>query len=210
MLRDMEVKKIKPSIRVDFPAPNKINIFGGQVMSELLPLMLRATMILDNVFKAQLAADSLAGALEGINDALIDEVEKEYEEIVVDADKSPSQALRESAFSLAEGARNVNKFYNAYEMILREVDHDGLEEAAAKRVFSNPLQLIRFLRNSSEASCPWVRESQRWISTDSCLDGVSTNGEHTDRGERLKITQSPSRFLVERCLTHVDKTLEKI
>ena len=210
MLRDMEVKKIKPSIRVDFPAPNKINIFGGQVMSELLPLMLRATMILDNVFKAQLAADSLAGALEGINDALIDEVEKEYEEIVVDADKAPSQALRESAFSLAEGARNVNKFYNAYEMILREVDHDGLEEAAAKRVFSNPLQLIRFLRNSSEASCPWVRESQRWTSTDSCLDGVSTNGEHTDRGERLKITQSPSRFLVERCLTHVDKTLEKI
>ena len=111
---------------------------------------------------------------------------------------------------LAEGARTVNKLYNNYEMILREVDHDGLEDEAAARVFSNPLQLIRFLRNSSEASCPWIRESRKWININPCLDRVSSNGEHTGTGGRVKITQSPSRFLIERCLTHVDKTLDRI
>ena len=105
---------------------------------------------------------------------------------------------------------DAERTYNNYEMILREVDHDGLEDEAAARVFSNPLQLIRFLRNSSDASCPWIRESRKWININPCLDRVSSNGEHTGIGGRVKITQSPSRFLIERCLTHVDKTLDRI
>ena len=210
MLHDMEVKKIKPTIRVDFPLPHTIKVNGTRVMFELLPVMSAATTLLDNVYKAQIIADSLADALEEINEARIDEIEKEYEAIVVDAAKVPPFPLRDRILVLAEAARTVNRLYNNYEMVLREVDHDGLEDGAQARVFSNPLQLIRFLRNSSEASCPWIRDSRRWISVNSCLVGVSSNGEHTATGGRLKIMQSPSRFLVERCLTHVDKTLERI
>ena len=72
------------------------------------------------------------------------------------------------------------------------------------------MQLTRFLRNCSEPSCPWIRESKKWIKTNPCLDRVSSSGEHTGTGGRLKIMQSPSRFLVERCLTHVGKTLDRI
>ena len=210
MLQDLKVKRIKASIRCGFSPPDNITIRGILVKDEITPMLAKVTTILDSVFKAQLAAEELADALEEINEDHIDAIEKDYEEMVVEARRVPSSMLCDRVLRLAEEGRKVNKLYNRYEMFVREIDHDGIREDAAQRTFANPAQLIRFLRNCSGASCPWIREPRKWSPVNSCLAGVSSDGEHTMSGGRLRITQSPSRFLVERCLTHVDATLGRI
>ena len=210
MLQDMKVKRIKPTIRCGFSPPDNIVIRGTLVMDEIMPMLAKVTKLLDGVYNAQLAADRLASALEEVNEDRIDAIEEEFEMLVVDADGVPSSTLRDRVFKLAEGARCVNKLYNRYEMLVREIDHDGIKEDAAKRTFGNPAQLIRFLRNCSDASCPWVREHKKWIPVNPTLAAVSSDGQHILSGGRLKITQSPSRFLVERHLTHIDATLHRI
>ena len=123
-------------------------------MNELMPMLAKVTEILHNVFEVQMAADDLADALEEIKPDNIDEVEKEVEQLVMDSATALSPLLRDRVLKLSEGARVVNRLYNKYEMIAREVDQDGVGEEAARRTFANPALLIKFLHNSSEPACP--------------------------------------------------------
>ena len=210
MLSDLRSNRIKPTVISGFPPPYNLKIGGGLVMNELMPMLAKVTEILHNVFEVQMAADDLADALEEIKPDNIDEVEKEVEQLVMDSATALSPLLRDRVLKLSEGARVVNRLYNKYEMIAREVDQDGVGEEAARRTFANPALLIKFLHNSSEPACPWLREPHKWSAETSYLTNVSSSGHHTSDGERLKILQSPSRFLVERCYTHVDGTIERI
>ena len=210
MLKDLRNKKIKPTIISRFAAPYHISIDGQLVVNEILTMLEKVTEILHCVFEAQLAADNLADALEEIREDRIDEIEREFEELVVGAARAPGDVLRDRVLKLSEGARAVNRLYNAYEMVARAVDSEGIKEDVAKKTFANPALLVRFLRNCSERACPWIKDSKKWSAVKPCLTQVSAAGEHTVNGDRLKIMQSPSRFLVERSLTHVDDTIARI
>ena len=210
MLSDLRSKKIKPTIISGFPSPYNLSINGNLVINELMPMLGKVTDILHCVFEVQMAADDLADALELINPDNIDEVEKEIEELVVGSEAAPSPLLCDKVLKLSEGARLVNRLYNKYEMIARGVDQDGVGEEAARRTFANPALLIKFLHNSSEPACPWIREPSKWSTANSYLTNVSSSGHHTLDGGRLKVMQSPSRFLIERHYTHVDKTIDRI
>ena len=210
MLKDLRNKKIKPTIISRFAAPYNFTISGHLVVTDILTMLEKATEILHCVFEAQLAADNLADALEEIREDRIDEIEREFEELVVGGSRVPGSVLRDRVLKLSEGARAVNRMYNAYEMTARAVDNEGIKEDVAKKTFANPALLVKFLRNCSERACPWIKDSKKWSTVKPCLTQVSATGEHTVNGDRLKIMQSPSRLLVERSLTHVDDTIARI
>ena len=122
MLMDLKNKKIKPRIISRFAAPFNFSISGHLVVTEIFTMLKKVAEILHCVFEAQLAADNLADALEEICEDRIDEVEREFEELVVGATGVPGSVLRDQVLKLSEGARAVNRLYNAYEMVARAVD----------------------------------------------------------------------------------------
>ena len=210
MLQDLEFKKIKPTIISRFAAPHHFSIEGDIVMKKIIGMLEKVTQILHCVFEAQMAAENLADALEGISEENIDETEQEFEELVIGAHGVPGDELRSKVLKLSQGARTVNRVYNSYEMLARAIDSEGIKEEVAKKTFANPELLIKFLRNCNNTTCPWIKDSKKWSAVKPSLTSVSFSGEHTSTGERVRILQSPSRFLVERSLTHVEETLARI
>ena len=118
MLQDLQRKKYRPTITVNFPAPYNYSMGPDVILSQLMPMFGKVAEVLNNVYKAQSAAHDLAIAIDVIGEDVIDAIEREVEEVIID-NAEPSFTLRDRILSLYEGARSANRAYKKYEALFR-------------------------------------------------------------------------------------------
>ena len=101
-----------------------------------------------------------------------------------------------------QSVNQLKKGFRDYEYLGNEiyVDH-CLTAAYATAQFKNQSHLVRFLKNDSSDSTPWLRFPRQWISQKSQV---------TFKGEQLNIMASPSRLFVHRSTAHVDSITSKV
>ena len=217
MLRDLTRRRIRPAVTYEYvvvaaaAGPPRVaaqteecKLRGESAVGIIMDALEKVVDVLDNVYRAQSAAEDLARGVQDISGEDVDQLEADVQGLILRQETVTTEVhgdLISRTMSLSDAANRVSRLFNSYEQIAREVSDGSITESAAARAFSNPKTLIQFLRNSSNPSTPWLRNTKEFS---------RTKAKVQVDGTPLKIMNSPSRFLVDRHLTTIDADIARI
>ena len=154
------------------------------------------------MFNFQNKALEVSQALEALNEEAMEEFEAELCDFVLAPELTNLPNFKGNVQSLHQSVNQLKKGFRDYEYLGNEiyVDH-CLTAAYATAQFKNQSHLVRFLKNDSSDSTPWLRFPRQW---------TSQKSQVTFKGEQLNIMASPSRLFVHRSTAHVDSITSKV
>ena len=208
LIQDLSIKRIEVEVQYSFgidPAsgdPFRVIYDDTFIKGPLYQAVKKVSRNLNTMFNFQNKALEVSQALEALNEEAMEEFEAELCDFVLAPELTNLPNFKGNIQSLHQSVNLLKKGFRDYEYLGNEiyVDH-CLTAAYATAQFKNQSHLVRFLKNDSSDSTPWLRFPRQW---------TSQKSQVTFKGEQLNIMASPSRLSVHRSTAHVDSITSKV
>ena len=208
LIQDLSIKRIEVEVQYSFgidPAsgdPFRVIYDDTFIKGPLYQAVKKVSRNLNTMFNFQNKALEVSQALEALNEEAMEEFEAELCDFVLAPELTNLPNFKGNVQSLHQSVNQLKKGFRDYEYLGNEiyVDH-CLTAAYATAQFKNQSHLVRFLKNDSSDSTPWLRFPRQW---------TSQKSQVTFKGEQLNIMASPSRLFVHRSTAHVDSITSKV
>ena len=199
---EVEINMTHGSPRTDNPATTKFK--SNLIFGVLLRNLKNITNILNELFLTQRAAQELAETLRGVENEQVDNFEADICHFILSPGEKDEGKLKKKIREALEAANQASSQYSKYEKRARDsYDGTSLNEEGAVRTFSEMSNLIDFMDNNCSPSMPWIQSPDRLL-------GERVAAQVLLGDVVLKPTHSPSRILIPRSLTCVDKQVNKM
>ena len=199
---EVEINMTHGSPRTDNPVTTKFK--SNLIFGVLLRNLKNITNVLNDLFLTQRAAQELAETLRGVENEQVDNFEADICDFILSPGEKDEGKLKKKIREALEAANQASSQYSKYEKRARDsYDGTSLNEDGAARTFSEMSNLIDFMDNNCSPSMPWIQSPDRLL-------GGRVAAQVLLGDVVLKPTHSPSRILVPRSLTCVDKQVNKM
>ena len=202
MIQDLLSKRIEVEVQytfgidIDTDDPHVISYSDDTIKAKFYDAALKVAKVLDTIFNFQSKADELADCLEALSEDRIENFEAVYCDYVVSPELANLSDFKNQIQTLHQGVNQLKKVTRMYEHLGDEIyEEHCLTATYATLQFKNQSNLIKFLRNDSSDSTPWIRFPRQWTAVKSQINF---------NNETLKVMAGPSRLYVHRVTTPID------